>query len=182
MLSPAAPPWERVSGCLISPSAITARCSSTAANKPRPSSRLLPVGGDTFDPEAGLMCPPTPQWVPAPASKSHPWLLISLCGAASHLQRASGLGSALAAPGPGPALGTAGRAVPSCKGRLALLGMLWGGEERSPPQPSKHPPVWKPKSAPVSLELGFCSRTAVPSPKTRFSCDKFLTLPLHVLS
>lgn len=124
MLSPASPPWERVSGCLISPSAITARCSSTAANKPRPSSRLLPVGGDTFDPEAGLMCPPTPQWVPAPASKSPPWLLISLCGAASHQSTRAGLCSG----SPWPRAST-GHCRQGCAKLQGQAGIAWDAVE-----------------------------------------------------
>lgn len=92
MLSPASPPWERVR-CLVPPSATRARCSSSVATKCIRISRLLPVGGDVFDPEAGFTCPPTPQWTPAPASKSRKeplWLQISLCDAASCLQRAPG--------------------------------------------------------------------------------------------
>lgn len=104
MLSPASCPWERVR-CLISPSAIRARCSSTAATKTIQSSQLLPVGGAIFYPEAGFTCPPTPA-LASESCEEPPWLQTRLQDAASPLEWAPGpLLAAL--PDRAPGLGSA---------------------------------------------------------------------------
>lgn len=62
MLSPASPPWE--TGSEMSDSSICSQ-SQVQPHCCNRGSRLLPVGGNTFDPEAGFTRPPTPQWIPA---------------------------------------------------------------------------------------------------------------------
>lgn len=198
-LNPASPPWERVSETSEVSICSQGKMQQHCCNQVYTKFPVAPYGRrDIFDPEAGFTRPPTP----APDSESckkPPWLRIRMGDAASLLPGAA-LGHCccsarpgsraglwdlhgLAATGQRATLGTSGRAMPSCKSRLALLGMLWNGEEKSLQHPPpKHPPVSKPKSAPVSLELGFCFRKAASSPKIWFSCAKFLSLPPHVLS
>lgn len=56
MLSPASSPWESEMSdfSICNQSQMQQHCCK----------QVLPVGGDIFDPEAGFMCPLTPQWVP----------------------------------------------------------------------------------------------------------------------
>lgn len=161
--------------CLISPSAIRARCSSTAANKCslwEETSLILRLDLCAHSHLSGyqLLLPNHLQgsksacvMLPPACSEHHRWLWHP---------------HGLAATGQGPALGTSSRAVPSWKGRLALLGMLWSGEERSAPQPSKTPSCLEAEVSTSVLRAVFVLQKS-----SFFSEDIiFLNLPPHVLS
>lgn len=151
MLSPASPPWE--TGSEMSDSSICSQ-SQVQPHCCNRGSRLLPVGGNTFDPEAGFTRPPTPQWIPAPASNSWekpPWLQIRLCDAASCRALLAALPNE--APGLGSGAHTAcqpwgkgntgnwSRAMPAARAGWHCSGCSGGWRKGLHHSPPEHPPV-----------------------------------------
>lgn len=164
VLSPASPPWE--TGSEMSDSSI---CSQSQVQQHccNRGSRLLPVGGNIFDPEAGFTRPPTPQWIPAPASNSWekpPWLQMRLrdlpparhCWLLCPTRHQGWVWGTHSLPATGQGQsGQLEQGYASCKGKQALLGMLRSLEEASLPQPSRTPSCLEAKVSTSVLRTQF---------------------------
>ena len=144
---------------LVPASVIKARHSSCVATTSIRSSCLLPVGAVVFHAEAGFTCPclggyqlllpnharnlrgsksSVREMLPSACSKHQGrWCLLY----PTRHRRWALAAHGLAGVGQRATLSFSSGGTPSCKGRLALLGMLGSREATSPPQPSKMP-VW----------------------------------------